>query len=425
MKDFIKSYLKDTSGNIAMMFGILSVPLMICTGMAIDISRLQSFDHKLQNATDAAVLHGVQLSVVDDAELTALTRIIFEQNLNYPDVEITYFDAKSGKDGSVNIIAKAQIPAVFPQVVGYPKMQAAGVSDADADSGEDLEMVIAFDTTNSMGFGSTWTTAMGTLNNILTEIEQYTGEDNFYVSLLPYSDRVNVGTENDDWLTAAAPADWNGCVEPREETSHGVDWYLSNEKPVGQDRFEASIVGVTGGLATRGGGYPHCPSVAITGPTNNVSEVIAAANSLSKSGTGRFDVGMAWAWRLMSRKWRTELPGLHNSGAADKKRRQIAILVTDGKTEAYTWEVDKQRDWAYNEGSIGGFENMVRVCDDMKADDMEIFMIRVNGNEHASSYMKDCASTDLHYHEISTNGELEIAFKEVLKVVKANVRLTN
>ncbi|NNE56593.1 MAG: hypothetical protein HKN36_00650, partial [Hellea sp.] len=196
-----------------------------------------------------------------------------------------------------------------------------------------------------------------------------------------------------------------------------------DDKPNGSGKFEASIKGVTGGLVGFGGNYPYCPSVPITGPTSDVSEVISAANSITKSGTGRFDVAMAWSWRVLAKKWRTEWPGMPNSFSLDKERRQIAILVTDGKTEAYSWEVDKESHWGWNNGSEGGFDNMVAVCDGMKAEDIELFMIRVNGNAAASSYMQDCATSEDHYMEISTNADLELALQDALKVIKANARI--
>ncbi|NNC37905.1 MAG: hypothetical protein EX271_07755 [Acidimicrobiales bacterium] len=430
IKDLYTSYIRDTQGNFAMMFGVLSVPILIATGMAIDISRLQSFDSKLQDAADAAAIFG---TVIPDGmnnenynqnEFEAKVREIFELNLGRADAIITEFDATPNEDGSVSVSARAHIPATFAQIGGFPRMHTVVGTDADADSGKDLEIVIAFDTTNSMGFGSTWTTAMNTLSNVLLELEQYTGSDNFYVTLLPFSDRVNIGTTNSDWLSAAAPVGWNGCVEPREFDNGTVTWAIDAAKPNGSNKFDASIVGVTGGLVGFSGSYPYCPSVAITGPTSNVAEVITAANAITKSGTGRFDVAMAWAWRVLAKKWRTEWPGMPNSFSADKERRQIAILVTDGKTEAYTWEVDQVSSWGWNNGSVGGFENMVAVCDGMKDENMEIFMVRVNGNVNATGYMQDCASTPDHYYEISTNADLELALVDVVKVVKSNVRLT-
>lgn len=450
----MKSYVKDEGGNFAMMFGLLSVPILLGIGMAVDVSRAQSAYNDLQNAADAAVLFASVQASETHAELEAEARIAFEANLNFVDFNLENFSLTEDEAGNVSVSANGTIPALFAQINGFPNMGISIGSSAEADAGQDLEMVIAFDTTNSMGFGTSWTTALGTLSNVLTEIDQYSGSNNFYATLLPFSDRVNIGTDNDHWLTDAAPINWKGCVEPREGNSYGVDdegfdddddddldddevyvddsvytvstsYKLNDARPVGLNKFDASIVNVTGDITAKGNGYPHCPTVPITGPTSNVSEIITAADAFTKSGTGRFDIAMGWAWRIMSKKWRTDWDGLSSSGAEDAKRRQIAIMVTDGKTEAYTWEVDKKRDWGYNEGSIGGFENMVRACNGMKEDGMEIFMIRVNGNVHATPYMQDCASTDDHYYEISSNLDLEMALKDVLVVVKSNVLLVD
>ena len=434
-----KSYKDDISGNFAMMFTLMSVPLLIGVGMAIDVSRLQSFESKLQDAVDAAAIYGTVIpdglnndddavdgeDVNDNSEFIAQVKAHFLLHLNVPDVELTFFNAVPTEEGSVSVTARANIPAQFAQIGPFPRMSAHVSSDADADAGSDLEVVVAFDTTNSMNFDNTWTAAMGTLNNVLTELDQYTGADNFFVSLVPFSDRVNIGTGRDSWLLTTPPSGWNGCVEPREEDNGTVSWALDNDTPVGLERFNASIVGVTGGLAARGGGYPFCANVPITGPTNDVSVITDAADNFVNSGTGRFDVGLAWAWRMLSNSWRTEFPALPNSISLSNKRRKVAIFVTDGRTNAYDYELSADNSWGWNEGSMEGFENMEAVCDGMKADEIEIFMVRINGNTHATSYMQNCASTERHYYEISSNAELELALVEVLKVVKANVRLTN
>lgn len=395
----------------------------MCTGLAIDISRAQSAKNNLQHAADSAVLYAVVTPEKTHKKLEDKALATLKANLNYKNIAVNDFELIRGKDGSLTVDVEARIPPTFPKVNGFSKLDIRALSTAVASGSEGMELAIAFDTTNSMGFGSTWTTALGTLKDVLGELEQYSGMNNFYVSIVPFADRVNIGTENASWLDKKAPANWNGCAEPRERDNGDVPWALDNEKPNGKNRFIASIPGVTGGLSKRGSGYPYCPNVALTGPTNDIGKVIKAADNFSKSGTGRFDVGMAWTWRVMSKKWRTEFDGIPNSNSKRDARRKIAIMVTDGRTNAYDSEVSAKNSWGWNEGSIDGFENMVRVCDGMKAENIEVFMIRVNGNDYAKSYMEDCATSDNHYFEISDNPSLQVAFKDVLKVVKQDVIL--
>lgn len=57
MKKF-RDFLKDTSGATALTFGLLLVPLLGVTGLAVDYTRASSDHAELQNAADAAVLWG-------------------------------------------------------------------------------------------------------------------------------------------------------------------------------------------------------------------------------------------------------------------------------------------------------------------------------------------------------------------------------
>lgn len=408
---------------MAIVSGVAMVPLLMAAGMAVDISRGQSAKNNLQLAADAAVLYAVTSDEKNSEELKKQTYQVMSENLNYQDIELKDFDLIKGTDGSFSVDVTGKIPATFAQINGYPKLDVTALATAKASGSEGMELAIAFDTTNSMGYGATWTTALQTVKDVLTELEVHAGHENFFVSIVPFSDRVNIGSSNASWVKGATPSGWNGCVEPREESNGTVNWALDADRPVGGERFEASIPGVTGGLSVVSSSYPHCPTVEITGPTNNIKSVIDAADKFTKSGSGRFDVGLAWMWRLMSRKWLPELDGIPNSAAKDKDRRQIAIMVTDGRTTAYQYELSAMNSWGWNEGSVDGFENMTRTCKGMKADNIEIFMIRVNGNSHAAKYMQECATTPSHYFEISDNESLEIAFKDLLKVVKQDVAL--
>ncbi|NNL90449.1 MAG: hypothetical protein HKP25_15420, partial [Marinicaulis sp.] len=209
---------------------------------------------------------------------------------------------------------------------------------------------------------------------------------------------------------------WNGCVEPREEVDGAFTWSLDDDRPT-SDPFVASIPGVTGGLSAApwGSNPPTCPSVALTGPTDRVQDIIDAASNFTQGGTGRFDVAMAWSWRLLSPRW-SGLWGVPAYPAVNTdKARKVVVFVTDGRTEAYTYELSQMRSWGHNEGSEDGFENMVHVCDRMKTDDdIEIFMFRINGNAHAESYMRDCATSADHYEHVNNNAELELAFRSLI-----------
>lgn len=396
-----------------MMFGLFLFPILLGAGIAIDFTRRSEANALILESLDAASLKIASDPDLQNPEMTELAKSIFQSNINnsFP-YEINSFVAARTEDGNIKVNADIGLEPLFLKVVGVNKLNIVQKSEAGVRNGKGLELVIAFDTTASMGFGNTWQTALSTLEEVLESLGKLVDGDDFHITLVPFSDRVPVGVGRTSWLTTAAPAGWNGCFEPREAVDGTYQWALDDEPPASR-AFDASVRNVTGGLAGYNNG-PVCPSVSLTGPTDEVSDIIDAAANFSNGGTGRFDVAMAWSWRLLSPKWRG-LWGPSDYPALDtEKTRKVVVFVTDGRTEAYTHELSMMRSWGYNQGSTDGFDNLVYLCDRMKNDDIEIFMYRINGNPHAENYMQDCASSDDHYEFINNNAQLELAFRDLL-----------
>ncbi|MBL4853559.1 MAG: VWA domain-containing protein [Robiginitomaculum sp.] len=440
-RNFCSTFRKDQRGNFVMTAAVAFLPLLTIAGMSIDLRRQISADAHIQFALDAAALYTVKYTAnLTPQELEAKAESLFLANLvNNVAFEINGFSATISENGNLELEAVGYVDPIFMQIAGFPNLGIRANSETIAKSSSGIELVIAFDTTASMGFGNTWEAAVGTLENILEDLKVYSGNNEFYVSLLPFSDRVNVGSHRTAWLDGAVPggapnwwniADhWNGCVEPREENIGSFPWALDDDTAFSEP-FSVSIPNITGGLGDAHWNWaPACPSVALTGPTTDVSLVINAAESLTRAGTGRFDVAMAWSWRLLSPQWVGQwnvanYPALNQgSPLGEIDRRKIVVYVTDGRTEGYTWELDKTRSWGWNEGSRTGFEHMVNVCNQMKGDDIEIYMIRVNGNGHAEPYMQDCATSPNHYKTVSNNTELALAFSEIGIGIKTELRI--
>ncbi|MEM8772788.1 MAG: TadE/TadG family type IV pilus assembly protein [Pseudomonadota bacterium] len=410
----MRSFLKDRSGNVAMMFGLLLIPLLAAVGVAIDFHRQNFARTVVQQAVDATALRIAQTPDLVEPQLSQKAEEIFNASLDRRfSYTVNNFSAVRLSDGNVTISAVLDVKPIFLQVVGVGTLSVAQSSEVRLRKRRGLEMVIAFDTTASMGFGNTWQTALSTMSSVLTTLSGFTGDADFFISVVPFSDRVQVGTGRGAWLDASAPAGWNGCFEPREEIDGSYVWSLDDDTPSAAP-FAASIPNVTGGLAGYNNG-PRCPNVALTGPTSNVQDVIDAAAAFTQGGTGRFDVALAWSWRLLSPKWSGFWGPADYPAATADDARKVAVFVTDGRTEAYTHELSTMRSWGYNQGSIDGFENLTYICERMKDDGIEIFMFRINGNPHAESYMLDCASSPDHYQAVSNNEELAAAFGGLLE----------
>src|SRR5690349_8101836 len=75
-------FLRNTSGNIAMMFGLLTVPLIAATGAAIDYSRAYEQRMVVQDALDAAALAANRMiGNATNAQIIAEAQAFFNANI--------------------------------------------------------------------------------------------------------------------------------------------------------------------------------------------------------------------------------------------------------------------------------------------------------------------------------------------------------
>jgi hypothetical protein len=158
-----------------------------------------------------------------------------------------------------------------------------------------------------------------------------------------------------------------------------------------------------------------CFGSVITAAEESAQPLLNALANMGQGGTGRMDEGMAWAYRLLSPRWRNrwnngQYPRDYNAA------RKIAILVTDGRTEAYRYEVlpvsGVATVYGGNAGSQLGFENMEHVCSQMKAAGIEVVVVQLDGNSNFTAHAQRCASPD-KYYMINSLAQFETAFSQI------------
>jgi hypothetical protein len=273
--------------------------------------------------------------------------------------------------------------------------------------------------------------AVSALRDGLDALKRNTGSRDFFVTHMPFSDRVNLGLGRTSWIDVSpVPEDWRGCFEPREERIGQNPHGLTDAAPTPRkDKFLPTAKGYSisdAGQQMYGTDTAVCPSEPITGPTNDVSLAIQAVGRPLADGTGRFDEAMAWAWRLLSPEWR----GQWNAPDYPAKygdRDKTIVFLTDGLTEINRYEV-KNPDgtvFGYNAGSAAGMANFEAVCASAKAKGIVIHIIFMDGgNEHFEPYGRRCATSGNHFHKASSTASLRAAFEKIVpKPAQTAVRL--
>ncbi len=265
---------RSRRGNVAVMTGLLAIPLTAFAGLATDGARAWVLQSRLYSAVDAAALAMARNVGVPAATRDQEAASMFWTNFTPGTTASTPQGAMIGGArsgfmnstavfqppvqldiGTVRVSASATIPAYFTRLLGYSALTVTAVGEARrADIG--LELALVLDVTGSMDTNcaapSNRTGANCVVTTVPSEPDQVVAgrnnnldllrlaaadmvnvlygnretSPNLWVSVVPYTTTVNIGTgpAREAWLDATsranlaadfAPASWRGCVEAR------------------------------------------------------------------------------------------------------------------------------------------------------------------------------------------------------------------
>jgi Flp pilus assembly protein TadG len=363
-----RNFLKNQSGGIAVIVAFTLIPLIILTGIAIDISRVAYVETKLQYAADAAAIAGIEY---DSADLQFNAQNLFYANFPPGSYDSSIqMTATREEDQDFNIFVNVKvngtIPSYFGAFVGLDTL-AVNVISQTKKAAEGLEFAMVLDNTGSMTSSNKMTNLKIAATNMINILyDDKNSKPNFAISIIPYVATVNVGNTHQDWLsnpgqlskfTSNVP--WQGCMGIRESDKDLTDAPPSNGGwPV--YLAESTLPGApTCSTPTTAQDNDWCYDsqgklVVKTSPTNEVTAIGPNrscglpilphqndATALRKlinqmqpvNGGGTFgDLGLVWGWRTLSPRWlnlwksQTGYPKAYNS----PNNRKALLIMTDG-----------------------------------------------------------------------------------------------
>lgn len=413
----LKRFLDDASGSTVVMFALALIPALGLIGAALDYSRAGQTRAKLQNGADAAALAGALAAKNKQGDAVDMARRAFAANTAGVSLE-NASDRLIVKDGVYRFEASGKLRnKLLDFGSGGTDISVVAAAAYGNDVASPLEITFVFDTTNSMSMGVAWSTAVQAVKDTLETLKGNQGSDDFFVTLVPFSDRVRIGNRFSNWLsTNPTPAGWNGCVEPREEKEAGTIWGLSDDGPVGNRRFSPSMSGhyIANHIGSPNGA-PFCPSTPIIGPTHDIEQIKTGLEAMQPGGTGRYDEAIAWGWRTLSENWRGKWD-VPNYPAKKDKRRKVVVFMSDGHTTAYDREVGgaSGKSYGWNMGTELGFQHFLNICTKIKAQGIEVFTFWTGGNDNFSGFMRKCAtSEENHYAHVYNAPSFKAALDKI------------
>jgi Flp pilus assembly protein TadG len=169
----------NSKGNVAVLFAIACIPMLVAIGCAVDYSLAVRMKSKMQSAADAASVGAISQSSPGYTAAEAMTgngsvgagvsdaNNIFMSNLcgptpsgctnvvGYSNLVVTPTVTKTGSTLASVVSFTAQVPVTFLKVVGWQTLTISGTSSSSAAMSTYLDFYLTLDVSGSMGLPST------------------------------------------------------------------------------------------------------------------------------------------------------------------------------------------------------------------------------------------------------------------------------
>lgn len=395
-----QSWVRDTRGNIAMLFGVIVVPVLLVVAFAIDSSRELSTAKHLQAAIDAASLAGARAledATKSDEEVRQIALTSLSANLESSHSDMACAEASVNVNrelGTVNVQSQCQINALFGGTLTPEDMSVASAATAKANVTK-LDLALMLDVSGSMAGEKIADLRTAAITTAQTLITPSTG-DRVRISFVSYATSVNAGAYGNPVLGRPANDDSDGdgldtvCVSERT----GIAAWNDDEPELGK---------WVGDLAT------DCPTSSLLPLTNNLSLFESEINSLVADGWTAGHLGVAWSWYLISPDWNAIWPSASEPLAYNEPNAvKAVILMTDGMFN---------REYVLPQGDSE--DQALRMCDEMRDSEVLVYSVAFQAPPDAIAILRDCAGDESRFFDASSGEELLDAYAAIASQLSA------
>ena len=208
----VRRFAKADQGNIAVMFAFAALPILASVGAAIDYSRVNKARTSLQAALDSAALmvsKDLTSGTISESDIDAKAKAYFGAlytdktgTVSPSDIHATYTPKDSSGISTILITGSGSMQTDFVKVAGFPTLK-YGSSSTAAWGNTRMRVAMVLDNTGSMsqnGKMGAMQTAAKDMIDTLSSYNKQTGD--VYISIVPFTKDVNVGTTNVDasWI---------------------------------------------------------------------------------------------------------------------------------------------------------------------------------------------------------------------------------
>ena len=413
-------------GNVAMIFALMLPVLLAAIGAAVDYSRAVNARSAMQAAADAtALMISKEASTLTPEQVKSKAQAYFNALYNHPEVGSVAFDAaysaNSGNGASVVVTASGSMQTDFMKLAGHPTVP-LNVSTTTKWGNMRYRVALALDNTGSMN----WDDKIGQLKiatkKLIDDFYAMAGtNDDIYISIVPFSKDVNVGTSNKNatwlrWTDYGYCSSYSSYLKTKTSCqNYGYTWVTNKNYWQGcvMDRdpdYDVSSTSpssaVTGSMAPAEY-YTDCPvsMMGMTSVKQSKQSLIDKVEAMYPKGNTNQAIGLAWAWLTHA----TSGPFPAPAKDSNYTYVDVIILLTDG--------LNTQNRWTSSQTTIDNRQSTV--CTNVKAAGMKIFAVQVaTDGDPQSSMLKNCTSEPSnpnYFSYITQASQMTVKFQNIFK----------
>lgn len=468
-QDLTRNFIASERGSMTIV-ALFLIPLMlILGGMAVDFMRYESKRVLIQDTADRAALMAANLEFTDSGNAATVVEDYFAKAGMSEYLDGAPIVEENINSRTVEVNAKQPLNTFFLNYAGIDELEAGANSIATQGVGN-VEISLVLDISGSMRHGtkdadgnSTGESKMQAMKaaakTFINTALQDANQDRVSLTLVPYSEHVNIGKDMFDRLNTTQLHDFSHCIDfaDADFANPGISMTQMYSQAQHVDHWQTGNTLWT----------VSCPSSdfqEVTAVSQDRTALLAQIDNFEPYTMTSIFLGMKWGLAFLDPSARSLVapdvdaafagrPAAYSTSSEPNDTRKVLVVMTDGentqttrlKPEFYNtpshyahWASTPVKTWFYantwsGNHSLSDFTEtfysnsegnalLKSSCDAAKANGVQVFSVAFEATSNGETVMADCATSVNHY--FNTNGDDLSAVFEAIAEQVTDLRLT-
>ncbi|WP_165775117.1 pilus assembly protein TadG-related protein [Mameliella alba] len=416
LRDRLRHFATDTSGNMSYLAIVGSLVMMIFGGVGVDMMHAELKRTKVQNTLDRAVLAAANIENVQAPEIVVRDYLTV---MGLGDA-LTSVQAEQGLSSKrVAAMGEASIHSGFMSLIGVNSLDASGLAAAEYSS-SNLEISMVLDVSGSMAGNSKIDNLRNAAQEFVDILMPPGTDTGVSISVVPYNATVNMGTTVSQYFTLDRQHHHSACAEFSADSF--ATTALSPETPLEQvGHFDPYSRSTIGGHTP----YQWCrdgENAAILPHSSDATQLKTQIGALEAWGNTAIDVGMKWGTALLDPAARPAVQAMAGDGlvAVSNASRPVdfdvhntvkyIVVMTDGENTTQYDLPDNMKD----PGAMTGVWVNTKGTETFADDDYSVRLERYRTGSDITNYFPTYSqdiSNIVFYFDTNNDGIQDIAHK--------------